>query len=84
MVRSMKEAKQSTRIRMRQKINELTTIQVSSTIEVSLLNSLAMEAKLIQVTSTVTKYTNKSFLSRLENFFLSSLFGLKDGFGLDG
>jgi hypothetical protein len=59
----MKEAKQSTRIRMRQKINELTTIQVSSTIEVPLLNSLATEAKLIQVTSTVTKYTNKSFLS---------------------
>jgi hypothetical protein len=63
MVRSMKEAKQSTRIRMRQKINELTTIQVSSTIKVPLLNSLATEAKLIQVTSTVTKYTNKSFLS---------------------
>jgi hypothetical protein len=59
----MKEAKQSTRIRMRQKINELTTIQVSSTIKVPLLNSLATEAKLIQVTSTVTKYTNKSFLS---------------------
>jgi hypothetical protein len=28
-----------------------------------------MEAKLIQVISTATKYANKSFLSRLEDFF---------------
>jgi hypothetical protein len=38
----------------------------------SLLNSLAIEAKLIQVTSTTTKQANKSFLSRLGGF-LSSL-----------
>jgi hypothetical protein len=36
---------------------------------VALLNSLATEAKLIQVTSTATKHTNKSFLSRLGGFF---------------
>jgi hypothetical protein len=34
-----------------------------------LLNSLAMEAKLIQVTSTATKHANKSFLSWLGGFF---------------
>jgi hypothetical protein len=34
-----------------------------------LLDSLAMEAELIQVTSTVTKHTNKSFLSWLGGFF---------------
>jgi hypothetical protein len=28
-----------------------------------------MEAKLIQVTNTATKHTNKSFLSRLGSFF---------------
>jgi hypothetical protein len=36
---------------------------------VHLLNSLATEAKLIQVTSTATKHANKSFLSRLGDFF---------------
>jgi hypothetical protein len=36
---------------------------------VSLLNSFASEAKLIQVTSTVTKHVNKSFLSQIESFF---------------
>jgi hypothetical protein len=36
---------------------------------VSLLNSLATEAKLIQVTSMATKHANKSFLSRLGDFF---------------
>jgi hypothetical protein len=35
----------------------------------SLLNSLASVEKLIQVTSIATKHANKSFLSRLENFF---------------
>jgi hypothetical protein len=34
-----------------------------------LLDSLAMEAELIQVTSTVTKHTNKIFLSWLGGFF---------------
>jgi hypothetical protein len=33
------------------------------------LNSLTTEAKLIQVTSMVTKYANKSFLSSLGDFF---------------
>jgi hypothetical protein len=33
------------------------------------LNSLPPEAKLIQVTSTVTKHANKSFLSQLGGFF---------------
>jgi hypothetical protein len=36
---------------------------------VYLLNFLASKAKLIQVTSTATKYANKSFLSRLVSFF---------------
>jgi hypothetical protein len=35
----------------------------------ALLDSLATEAKLNQVTSTATKHTNKSFLSRLGGFF---------------
>jgi hypothetical protein len=34
-----------------------------------LLNSLAPEAKLIQVTHTATKHANTSFLSRLGVFF---------------
>jgi hypothetical protein len=51
---------------------------------VSLLNSLAPEAKLIQVTSTATKYANKSFLSWLGEFFFTPLLGLNDDFGLDG
>jgi hypothetical protein len=33
------------------------------------LNSLTPEVKLIQVTSTATKYANKSFLSRPRGFF---------------
>jgi hypothetical protein len=49
-----------------------------------LLNSLVSEAKLIHVTSTATKYANKSFLSQLGGFFLTPLMGLKDVFGLDG
>jgi hypothetical protein len=36
------------------------------------------------VTSTATKHANKCFLSRPWGFFLASLFGLKDDFGLDG
>jgi hypothetical protein len=35
-----------------------------------LLNSLATEAKLIQVTSTAIKHANKSFISRLGGFSL--------------
>jgi hypothetical protein len=65
----MREARQSTRIRTRQKINELITICVSSIIKAALLNSLAIEAKLIQVVNTATKHVNKSFLSWLGNFF---------------
>jgi hypothetical protein len=38
-------------------------------LKVPLLNSVALEAKLIQVTSTATKHANKSFLSRLSGFF---------------
>jgi hypothetical protein len=54
---------------MRWKINKLITIQVSSIINAPLLYSLAMEAELIQVTSTATKQANKSFLSWLGGFF---------------
>jgi hypothetical protein len=50
---------------------------------VYLLNSLALEAKFIQVTSTITKHANKSFLSQLGVSLFTSLFRLKDGFGLD-
>jgi hypothetical protein len=35
----------------------------------SLLDSLAMDAKLIQVISTATKHANKSFPSRLRDLF---------------
>jgi hypothetical protein len=76
MVKSMKELRQSmrrsvrwsTRVRMRRKLKELITIWVSSTL-MPLLNSLAMEAKLIQVTNKATKYAHKSFLSRFRGFF---------------
>jgi hypothetical protein len=68
MVRFMKEMRRSTRIRMRWKISELIMILVSSVIKAPLLNSLAKEVKLIQVTSTATKHANKSFLSWLGNF----------------
>jgi hypothetical protein len=54
---------------MRWKISELIMILVSSVIKAPLLNSLAKEVKLIQVTSTATKHANKSFLSWLGNFF---------------
>jgi hypothetical protein len=43
-----------------------------------------MEAELIQVTSIATKHANKIFLSWLGVSILTSLLGLKDGFGLDG
>jgi hypothetical protein len=43
-----------------------------------------MEAELIQVTNTATKHANKIFLSWLVVSILTSLLGLKDGFGLDG
>jgi hypothetical protein len=49
-------------------INELITIWVSSILKAPLLNSLASEAKLMQVTSTAIKHANKSFLSRLGPF----------------
>jgi hypothetical protein len=42
-----------------------------------LLDSLAMETKLIQVTSTVTKHTNKSFLSQLGGFSLHFSLGVE-------
>jgi hypothetical protein len=57
------------RIRTRQKINELIMIWVSSILNTPPLNSLPLEAKLIQVTSTATKHAHKSFLSRLGDFF---------------
>jgi hypothetical protein len=84
MVRSMKEVRQSTRIRMRWKIDELITIRVSSIIKVLLLNSLVTEAKLIQVTSTATKHANKASALGLGISFLTSLLGMKDDFGLHG
>jgi hypothetical protein len=43
-----------------------------------------MEAKLIQVTDTAIKHAHKDFSLDLGDSFLTSLFGLKDGFGLDG
>jgi hypothetical protein len=54
---------------MRWKIRELITILVSSIVKAPLLNSLATEAKLIQLTSTATKHANKSFISRIRAFF---------------
>jgi hypothetical protein len=54
---------------MRQKINELITIWVSSILNTPPLNFLPPEEKLIQVTSMATKHANKSFLSQLIGFF---------------
>jgi hypothetical protein len=48
---------------------KLITIRVSSIMKMPLLNSLMSEAKLIQMTSTTTKYANKGFLSWLRGFF---------------
>jgi ribosomal protein L20 len=85
MVRSMREMRQSTwrsarwsvRIRARQKIKELITIWVSIILKLPLLNSLATEAKLIQVTSMATKHANESFFSRLGDFFLHISLGVE-------
>jgi hypothetical protein len=85
MVRSIREiryttrrsARQSMRIRTRRKIKKLITIRVPSTLKMPLLNYLATEAKLIQVTSTATKYVNKSFLSRFGCFFPHTSLGVK-------
>jgi hypothetical protein len=44
---------------------------------VSLLNFLVTEAKLVQLTSTATKYANKSFFSRLGCFFPHSSLGVE-------
>jgi hypothetical protein len=51
------------------KNQKLITIWVSGIIKTPPLNPLAPEAKLIQVTRTVTKHANKGFLSRLGGFF---------------
>jgi hypothetical protein len=59
----------NTGIRTRWKIKELITIWVSSILKASLLNSLMLEAKLIQVTNMAIKHANKSFLSQLGSFF---------------
>jgi hypothetical protein len=80
--RTRRNARQSTRVRARQKINELITIWVSSIIKTPLLDSLTSEAKLIQVTRIATKYTNKSFISWLGGFF--SHFSLRVEGGLGG
>jgi hypothetical protein len=63
------KARQNMRIRMRWEINKLITVWVSCVLNMSPLNSLTPEGKLIQVTSTATKYANKSFLSWLWGFF---------------
>jgi hypothetical protein len=42
-----------------------------------LLNSLVMEEKLIQVTSTTTKHAHKSLLSRLRGFLLHISLGVE-------
>jgi hypothetical protein len=77
MVRSIREMRQSTRksvrqtarVRARRKIRESIMICVSGIVKAPLLNSLATEAKLVQVTGTATKHAHKSFISRLRGFF---------------
>jgi hypothetical protein len=59
-------------------------IQVSSIIKVPLLYSLVMKAELIQVTSMTKNMQIKVSSLGLGVSFLTSLIGLKDGFGLDG
>jgi hypothetical protein len=49
---------------------------------VHLLNSLALEAKIIQVTSTATKHANKSILSQFGGFFLHTSLGVKGWLGI--
>jgi hypothetical protein len=74
--------RRNTRIRTGRKIDELITVWVSSIIKMPLLNSLTPEAKLIQVTSTTTKYANKSVLSWLGGFFLHTSLGVKRWLGI--
>jgi hypothetical protein len=62
---------------MRRKINKLITMRVSSIIKAPLLYSLMTKPELIQVTSTATKYINKSFLSWLGYFFLYLSLGVE-------
>jgi hypothetical protein len=49
---------------------------------VPLLNSLVSEAKHIQVTSTATKYANKTFLSWLGDFFPHFSLGVEGWLGI--
>jgi hypothetical protein len=98
MIRSVREMRQSTRrsarqntrvrtrhntrIRMRREINELIMIWVSRIIKAPLLDSLATEAKFIQVTSTATKRTNKSFLSQIGGLFPHFSLGVEGWLGI--
>jgi hypothetical protein len=75
-------ARQSTRVRTRQKIKELIMTCVSSIIKAPLLDSLTPKAKLIQVTSIAIKHANKSFLSRLGGFFLHISLGVEGCLGI--
>jgi hypothetical protein len=48
-----------------------------------LLNPLLMEAKLIQVTRTITKHENKRFLSQLGGFSLHFSLGVEEWFWVE-
>jgi hypothetical protein len=78
------KARRNMRISTRQEINELIMIWVSSILNIPPLNSLTLEAKLIQVTNTATNHAHKIFLYRFGDSLFTPLFGLKDDFGLDG
>jgi hypothetical protein len=78
----MKEMRRSARRGMRQKINRLITIRVSSIIKVPLLHSLAAKAKLIQVTHMATKHANINFLTWIWSIFLHTSLGVEGWLGI--
>jgi hypothetical protein len=62
------------------KINKLIMIRVSSIVHMPLLHSLALKAKLIQVTRTATKHANVNFLAWIWSIFLHTSLGVEGWF----
>jgi hypothetical protein len=82
MVRSMRKTRQSTRRKVRWKINKLIMIWVSSIVHMPLLYSLALKAKLTRVTHMATKHANVNFLTWVWSIFLHTSFGVEGWLGI--
>jgi hypothetical protein len=57
-------------------------ISVSSIIKAPLLHSLAVKAKLIQVTRTAIKHANVNFLTGIWSIFLHTSLGVDEWLGI--